>query len=73
MESNSVEEEVFLNFLILRRNRRKKKRQQWVRSISQNRETKGHYHALIQDMLMKKKYVESFPFDDFTGRITGNF
>ena len=72
MESNSDEEEVFLNFLILRRKLEKKKRQERVWSISQNRETKGHYHALIQVMRMKKKYVEPLPFD-FTGIITSNF
>ena len=37
---------------------KKKTWKEWVWSISQKREAKGHYHALIQNMRMKKKYVE---------------
>ena len=51
MGSSSDEEEVFLNFLIL-------ERRQCARSIFQNKETTGHYHALIQEMHMSDR--ESF-------------
>ena len=47
MGSSSDEEEVFLIFLILERKLKKTKRRQCARSIFQNKETTGHYHALI--------------------------
>ena len=55
MESSSDEEEVFLPFVIFRRKLKKKRIRQWIRSIFQNRETKGHYHALIQEMRMNNQ------------------
>ena len=58
MGSSSDEEEVFLIFLILERKLKKNKRRQCARSISQNKETTGHYHALIQEMHMSDR--ESF-------------
>lgn len=50
MGSSSDEEEAFLIFLILERKLKKNKRRQYARSIFQNKETTGHYHALIQEM-----------------------
>ena len=56
--SSDEEEEVFLIFLILERKLKKNKRRQCARSIFQNKETTGHYHALIQEMHMSDR--ESF-------------
>ena len=55
MESSSDEEEVFLPFVIFRRKLKRKRIRQWSRSIFQNRETKGHYHVLIQEMRMNDR------------------
>ena len=58
--SSSEEEDIdiMILYMLHRRARRrlcKKKRSSWVRDLFKRRNERGHYHTLIQEMILKDR------------------